>query len=184
MRTAIGLALILLGMTAAHAADSGIYVGAGVGKGWIRDDVTDPGSGTLVHFDSKDWAYKAFLGYRFTWLPIIDLAAEAAYTDFGNPAQTALGQRIGYKLHGASASGLLILPVGPLDIFGKAGAMSWSSEKNVGGTLTSNSGTNAVYGAGVGFRIWRLGMRAEYEYFDLKAIRHTEMLSVSAVFQF
>jgi hypothetical protein len=175
-------AMLLAASTAAGAADSGFYIGAGVGEGSIKDQPSSA-SGTLS-FDSKDTSYKAFVGYRFTWLPILDLAAEAAYTDFGKPGQTSAGQNLDYKLSGASGAGLVILPLGPLDLFGKVGVMSWSLDKTVAGVSTSKSGTNAVYGVGVGFKIWRIGVRAEYEHFEVKEVDRAEMVSVSAVFQF
>jgi hypothetical protein len=178
------IAAVLLAGASVPAWAGGIYIGAGLGKGTIRDEPADPSGTSTFRFDSKDTSYKAFLGYRFSWLPIFDLAAEAAYTDFGNPAQTTLGQNVEYKLHGGSVAGLLILPLGPIDLFGKAGAMEWKSEKNIGGTVSSKSGTNAVYGAGIGVKVWKIGLRAEYERFDVKAVDRAEMVSVSAVFQF
>jgi hypothetical protein len=171
------LALTLAAMPiAASAADGGIYLGAGVGRGRIQDGA--------VGFDSKGTAYKGFLGYRFGGLPLIDVAAEAGYTDFGHPAQTTTSANVEYKLHGATAAGLLILPLGPIDLFGKAGAIRLSSERTVGVTTTSKTSTNGLFGAGIGFRLWKLGVRAEYEYFDVKGVDRTEMVSVSAVFQF
>jgi hypothetical protein len=168
----------------AAAADGGVYLGAGVGRGRIQDETVDPASATTVTFDSKDTAYKGFVGYRFGGLPLIDVALELGYTDFGNPAQTSLGQRLEYKLRGGTAAGLLIFPIGPIDLIGKAGAVRWSAEKNIGGTASSRTGTNAFGGVGVGMRVWRLGLRAEYEYFDVKYVKRAEMVSVSAIFQF
>ena len=161
----------------ASGADSGIYLGAGIGRGRIEDN--------KLAFDSKDTAYKGFAGYRFGGLPLFDVAVELGYTNFGHPAQTtSLGQNVEYKLRGATAAGLLIVPFGPIDLFGKAGGVRLSSEKIIDGTATSKSGSNALFGAGVGLRLGKLGLRAEYEYFDVKGVDRTEMLSVSAIFQF
>lgn len=161
----------------ANAADGGIYLGAGVGRGRIEDN--------KLAFDSKGTAQKAFGGYRFGGLPLIDVAVELGYVSFGKPAQTtSLGQNIEYKLRGATAAGLLIVPVGPIDLFGKAGAIRVSSERTIDGTPTNRAGTNGLFGAGIGFRVWKLGVRAEYEYFDVKNVDRTEMVSVSALFQF
>lgn len=167
-------ATLLVMHASARASDGGIYLGAGVGQGQIRDDSAG------VRFDAKDTSYKGFIGYRFTWLPIIDIAAEAAYTDF----RTLKQQNNEYKLHGASGSGLLIFPLGPLDVFGKAGVMQAQSQKNIGGVVTSKTATSGVYGIGAGFRIWKIGVRAEYEFFDVKAVDRAQMYSVSAIFQF
>jgi hypothetical protein len=161
----------------ASGADGGIYIGAGAGRGHIEENA--------VGFDSNGTAYKGFIGYRLGALPIVDLAVELGYTDFGHPAQdTSLGQRVEYKLRGASAAGLLILPIGPIDLFAKAGGVRWSSERTINGTASNRNGTTALVGAGIGLRVWRIGLRAEYEYFDVKNIDRADMLSVSAIFQF
>jgi hypothetical protein len=73
--------LSLVSVFPAHAG-SGVYLGAGVGQTTIKDDT---GAGT---FDAHDPSYKGFLGYRSNIIPIIDLAAEIAYTEFGKPSQT------------------------------------------------------------------------------------------------
>jgi opacity protein-like surface antigen len=180
-KTLPALLAILLGfllVSPANAA-SGLYLGAGVGQTTVKDDT---GAGT---FDAKDPAYKGFLGYRFNLIPIIDLAAEVAYTEFGKPKQTVAGQDLQYKLHGASAAGLVIFPLGPLDFYGKGGMLSWKSEFSApGATTTSTSGTDPFYGAGIGFQLWKVGIRAEYERFKIKDVDRVEMLSVSVLFQF
>jgi hypothetical protein len=163
MKALIAAALICTPI-AASAADGGLYLGAGLGQGRIQDNSRS--------FDSKETAYKGFVGYRLGALPIIDLAAEVGYTDFGH--------RVEHKLRGATAA----LPLGPLDLIGKAGAVRWSYEASAGGASSSRSGTNALVGAGIGFRIWKLGVRAEYEYYDIKSVDRAEMLSVSAILQF
>lgn len=161
----------------ASAADGGIYIGAGAGSGHIEQND--------IGFDAKGSAYKGFLGYRFGGLPLIDVAVEVGYTDFGHPAETtSSGQRVEYSLSGATAAGLIIVPIGPIDLFGKVGGVRWSSDRTINGTLTNRSGTTALVGAGVGLRVWRLGVRVEYEYFDVKNIDRADMLSVSAIFQF
>lgn len=174
------LAAALLGsasLSQVHAAD-GLYIGAGIGVATVKDEVN---TGTL---DSDDTSYKAFVGWRFDVIPLIDLAVEAAYTDFGRPSQTLAGQNVQFKLTGASLAGLLIFPLGPLDLYGKAGLMSWRSERSEGASSSSGSGSDPFYGAGVGFYIWKIAIRAEYERFQVKDVDRVDMLSVSALFQF
>ena len=161
----------------ARAAD-GLYLGAGVGQSTVKDD-----SGG-AKFDSTATGYKAFLGYRFNKIPIVDLAAEAGYVDFGKPSQDVAGQHVDFKLHGGYLAGLLIFPLGPFDLYGKGGALSWKTESNVGATNTSRSGTDAFYGVGAAFYLWKIGIRAEYERYQIKEVDRVDMLSVSALFQF
>jgi hypothetical protein len=173
------MAAILAGLSAmqANAAD-GLYLGAGVGQSAVKD-ATAGGN-----FDTTATGYKGFAGYRFNKIPIVDLAAEVGYVDFGKPSQDIAGQRIDFKLHGGYLAGLLIFPLGPFDIYGKGGALSWKSQSNVGATNSSRSGTDAFYGVGAAFYFWKIGVRAEYERYQIKEVDRVNMLSVSALIQF
>lgn len=55
---------------------------------------------------------------------------------------------------------------------------------SVNGSTTGRSGTDAFYGAGIGFYLGVLAFRAEYERFQIKEVDRVQMLSVSALFQF
>jgi len=168
-------ALLSLFVSQLHA--EGLYLGAAIGKAGIKDNIN------TETFDSSDAAYKAFIGWRFK-VPIVDLAIEGAYTDFGKPSQTVGAQRVETKLHGPSLAGLAILPLGPIDLYGKAGAINWSADTTLGGSTTSKSGTDTFYGLGVGFTLWKLGLRAEYERFQIKDVDRVDLFSLSALFQF
>jgi opacity protein-like surface antigen len=170
-------ALLSLFVLQIHAAD-GLYIGAGIGQAGVKDNI-NTGS-----FDANDAAYKAFVGWRFNVIKLLDLAIEGAYTDFGKPSQTVGAQRVETKLHGPSLAGLAILPLGPIDLYGKAGAINWSADTTIGGSTTSKSGTDTFYGLGVGFYIWKLGFRAEYERFQIKDVDRVDLFSLSALFQF
>jgi outer membrane immunogenic protein len=161
-----------------HAAD-GLYLGAGVGVASFKDDL-----GTGVTFDEEDAAYKAFIGWRFDFVPVIDLAIEAGYTDFGKPSHAVGAQQFAVNLRGPSIAGLVILPLGPVDLYAKLGVLDWKLERTVGGTTQTSSGNDSFYGAGIGFYIWKLAFRAEYERFEIKDVDRVEMVSVHALFQF
>ena len=174
--TAAALACSLAAFNA--RAESGLYLGGGIGLATVKD------STTAGEFDADNAAYKAFVGYRVGLVPIIDLAAEGGYVNFGKPSQTLGGQNAEFKLHGAYAAGLLIFPVGPIDLYGKLGVINAKIESHLGTTSSSRSGTDAFYGAGVGFRIWKIGVRAEYERYQIRDVDRVQMYSVSALFQF
>jgi len=179
-RLLMTLAAVLSSSLSVSRADaaSGLYIGAGAGTASVK---ADTGAG---NFDANDAAYKAFVGYRFNIIPIIDLAAEAGYTDFGKPSQDVGGQRVQFKLHGYDAAGLLIFPLGPFDFYGKAGILSWSLDASGFGASSSKTGSDPFYGVGIGFQIWKIGVRAEYEYYKVKDIDRVQMYSLSALFQF
>lgn len=159
-------------------ATGGLYLGAGVGSAATRQDVS------TGEYDKTYPAFKGFVGYRFDEIPIVDLGLEGGYTDFGNPSQTIGGQEVKFKLHGAYAAGLLIFPIGPLDLYGKGGVYNWSSELNVGGATTSRSGNDPLYGAGIGFYVWKIGIRAEYERYQIKDVDRVHLFTINALFQF
>ena len=173
----VGVVLGNLNVSQLHAAD-GLYLGAGVGAATVKD------SFNTATFDADDLAYRAFVGWRFNKVPVIDLAVEAAYTNFGKPSQTIAAQKVEFKLAGPSVAGLLILPLGPIDLYAKGGVIDWKADQTVDGSTTSRSGTDAFYGVGLGFYLWKLGFRAEYERFQIKDIDRVEMFSLNALFQF
>ena len=172
-------AVLLSGLCISRAdAASGLYLGAGLGQSTIKDNTS---GGNL---DANDTAFKAFVGYRFNMIPIVDLAVEGGYTDFGKPSQSISAQNVQFKLHGYDAAGLLIFPLGPIDLYGKVGMLSWSADTSVAGTTSSETGTDSFYGVGVGFYIWKIGIRAEYERYQIKDVDRVDMYSLSALFQF
>jgi outer membrane immunogenic protein len=166
----ICLAGSFMGMpTAAVAgADSGFYIGAGVGDASVKD----------TNFDASDSAYKIFGGYNIGFIPLVDFAVEASYVDFGKPSTSTDS----VEVTGLNAFGLAGLSFGPFGIFAKAGAISWDSDSTFGSTSTSDSGTDPAYGVGARFAIGSFSVRAEYEAYDLKA--DVDMVSVSGVFTF
>ena len=168
-------ALLSLFVPQLHA--EGLYLGAAIGQAGIKDNInTDT-------FDTNDAAYKAFIGWRFK-VPVVNLAVEGAYTDFGKPSQTLSGQRVETKLHGPSLAGLVILPLGPIDLYGKGGAINWSADTTIGNSTTSKSGTDSFYGVGAGLNLGPFGLRAEYERFQIKDVDRVDLFSLSALFQF
>ena len=173
----VALAVLLLSSFRVAAAD-GLYLGAGIGIASIKTDV----NGSL--FDADDAAYRAFAGWRFDVVPLIDLAVEAAYTNFGKPSQSVAGQAVNFKLKGPSVAGLVILPIGPVDLYGKGGAISWKAERTINGVNTQSSGGDFFYGGGLGFTLWKVGLRLEYERYQLQGIDRLQMYSANVLFQF
>ena len=173
-----------LWVSGAQATDSGFYVGLGAGQANFQDQTSNPNGAGTIDFNARDSSYKAFAGYRLSGLLLFDFAGEVGYVNFGSPSRTALGQNVEYKLDGGSAAGLLIFPLGPVDFYGKVGAIEAKLEKNIGGTTSSKSSTSPFYGAGVGLRVSKFSVRLEYEYFDVSNLNRLQMYSISGVYQF
>lgn len=136
--------------TASAGADSGFYIGGGVGEADIGE---------------TDTAYKAFGGFNFGVIPLIDLAVEASYVDMGTAADVSA----------INAFGLGGLNFGPFGIFVKAGVAEID-------TKIGSSETEAAYGAGAKFQFGSLGVRVEYEEYDVPG--KLSMTSVSGVWTF
>lgn len=169
--TSLGCSAVLLCVSSVAWAggDTGFYLGGSVGSANSDVAYTDPGSG-YVSYDDDDSAYKVFLGYNFGVIPLINLAIEGSYVDFGTAQGTVSGSRVETTVDGWNAFGLLGVNLGPASLFAKVGAMSWESD-SVSLTSTLNaSGTDPAYGVGAQLQFGSLGIRAEYEVFDLETV--------------
>lgn len=195
MRKKILLAGILsMASVVAQAADNGIYVGASFGKASVeqRKDFVDDIDTTRVEFDSDDMGYKVLIGIR----PLDWLGVEGAYTNFGNQedtlrrtlSSTSTTVEEDGEFQGYGLSGFLVgyVPIGPVDLFGKAGLVSWDTKTKVKDEADwlRRDGNDLAYGVGVQFRLLSLGVRAEYEVFDLDGIEDANLLSIGVTYTF
>jgi opacity protein-like surface antigen len=177
MRKAIlAAALLALPALPAAAADNGFYLGASVGQANLKiDDLTD---NVLEDddFDADDTAFKLIAGFR----PLDWLGLEAAYVNFGEPEDTVIGEQLKADGDGISAFAVGFLAAGPVDLFAKAGLISWDSK--IGGSF-DDDGTDLAYGAGAQFRLLGLSIRAEYEKFDISDV-DLDMISIGVTYTF
>jgi hypothetical protein len=151
------LSLSLLSFTVeANAGNkTGLFIGGSLG--YATTDV----SKDSYNFDDNDVGYKIFGGYNFGVIPLLDLAVEGSYVDFGQASSSQQDLEVtGWDLFGLAA-----LNLGPIGVFGKVGQIWWNSDSNI--NVLDDSGNNMAYGVGVRFQIESFGIRAEYEYFDL-----------------
>lgn len=173
MKRTIFAALVFCASGGALAADSGIYLGASVGQ----SDVTVSANSGLQKFDGKDFAYKIIVGVR----PIDRFSAEVSYVDLGKPDDRSLGSAADTK--GVSGFAVGYAPLGPVDLFAKAGLVNWDATLSSHGVrVTKKDGTDFAYGAGAQFRLLSLGIRAEYERFEIE--KGANMLSLGATWTF
>ena len=160
-------------------AESGFYIGGGLGSSTVALANTDPTDS--FDFDESDSGYKVFGGFNFGVIPLIDLAVEASYVDFGNPSGTLLGGgAIDFEVTGINAFGLAGLSFGPFGVFAKYGVIDWDTKASIG----NDSGTDAAYGIGARFQISSLAIRVEYEEFDLSGLDDLYMASASLAYTF
>ena len=175
---------VLFSSASVAGSESGFYLGGSLGQATIEFNGQTP-TGESFNFSENDSAYKIFGGYNFGIIPLIDLAVEGSYVDFGNPSTTlSSGATIGYELTGWDAFGLAALTFGPFSVFGKAGVIAWDSDFNIGGLTGSDSGSDAAYGLGAKIQFGSLAARAEIEYFDIGELSDVYMGSVGLSYTF
>ncbi|MEW6684516.1 MAG: outer membrane beta-barrel protein [Nitrospirota bacterium] len=159
------LGALLLGSTAAWAgSDSGLYLGASLGSAGL--DVSSGG----VSYDDNDVAYKIFGGYNFGLVPLVDVAIEGSYVDFGSAEGSVSGSGVETSVTGVDAFGLVGVSMGPVSLFGKVGAIYWDGEMSALGQTADDSGTDPAYGLGLQFQLLSIAIRAEYELFTLDEV--------------
>jgi hypothetical protein len=159
----------------AGAADSGFYIGGGVGLATFQEDLP------ADDFDEGDTAWKAFVGYRLGgYIPIIDFAGELTYRDFGNPD----GGGFDFEASGYDASALGILTLGPFDLFARLGIGQYSVEANGSNLDRDDDSTSEIYGLGAGFRIGKINIRAEWERVEPDGVDNIDMYTINAYWRF
>jgi hypothetical protein len=164
----LAIGLLALSHTSWAGGDSGFYIGGSIGE----SDFESKAKAT-----DNDQAYKLLGGFNFGIIPLIDLAIEASYRDFGSFDSADLDSG---GVESFDVFGLAALTFGPLGIFGKAGYAELDADSNLGG-----SSSNPAYGIGVRFQIGSLSLRGEYEYFDTSSdIRDLAMTSIGLTYTF
>lgn len=164
----------------AYAVDNGIYLGASVGQSGVSYDETFEGEN--LSFDADSTGFKAIAGWRFLdWLSV-----EANYVDLGSGDDDVAGEKIETDVSGLSLSAVGFVPIGPVDLFARVGAIDWEADLKAPGLGVSanDDGTDLAYGVGAQFRVWGLGVRAEYERFDISNADTVDMVSLGVTWTF
>lgn len=162
----------------AVAVDNGIYLGGSIGQSGV--DIDDVGFGG-GDFSSDATAFKVIAGWRFLdWLSI-----EGNYVDLGSADERVDGDRFEVDASGLSLSAVGFLPIGPVDLFARVGAINWDADFSIEGVdLPSDDGTDLTYGVGAQFRVWGLSVRAEYEQFDIDEADTVDLISLGVTWTF
>jgi len=170
----ISLCLTLL--AGAASADEGLALGASYGYAKIDD--SDSG----LSFDGSDSGYKLFANYTFA----NGFGIEGGYVDFGSPDDNILGQvasidASGWNLYGVGTLGLS----DGFDLFAKAGVVSWEADSVLNGIrIDKDDGNDLALGIGAKFGSGSLGLRTEFEWFDISDADAVWMASIGLEFRF
>ena len=164
----------------ALSADNGIYLGASLGQSSVQFD--DNIGGQNLNFDASATGFKAIAGWRFLdWV-----AVEANYVDLGSGDDNVHFQRIESDVNGVALSAVGFVPIGPVDLFARVGAVNWNADRDAPnlGVSSSEDGTDLTYGVGAQFRVWSLSIRGEYEVFDISNADTVDMFSIGVTWTF
>ena len=178
--------LLLLPFGIANAADSGFYIGGSIGQATLELPA-DPN----FNFDENDTSWKLLAGYNFD-LGTFDIGVEAGYVNLGKPAIGDSTASVQFETVGFNAFGLAGFELGPVDLYAKAGFIYWDVEAQISGSgvpapfqfSDTETGTDFGYGIGASWNVGKLGIRAEYEGYDVTDTDSVYMLSLGLVYRF
>ena len=160
-------------------ADSGIYIGYGIGSVSLEDKSPE------YKFDESDTGSKFLIGFNFGVIPLIDLAVEGSYVDMGSPSGSdSNGSPVKIEVTGYNVYGLAGLSFGPFGVFAKAGVIDWKTNYTISGSGSSETGSDSAYGVGARFDIASISIRAEYEVYDVGSVSNLAQVSTSLVYRF
>ena len=112
--------------------------------------------------------------------PIDLLAAEVSYIDFGRAFNG-----INYAdTNAVGAFALAFLPIPLVDVYGKVGLAEWRTDAQSPGFGFHRTGANVAYGAGVGTNWGDIGVRLEYERYEVSHSNDMGMASIGVVWAF
>lgn len=178
----LAVPLAILSSTVYAGSDSGFYVGASVGSAQIDYTEDDPVVGD-IDFDDDDAGYKIFGGYNIGIIPIVDVAVEVAYVDFGTFDGAIDTTKSELEVDGYTGAALAGVNLGPVGLFLKAGVISWDGDISTAVGGASEDGTDPLYGIGAKFQLSSFQVRAEYELYDLDEI-DVDYFSLGAAYTF
>ncbi|MDV3237466.1 MAG: outer membrane beta-barrel protein [Gammaproteobacteria bacterium] len=195
-------ATAMLGQGAAQAADTGGYVGGGVGQSSFDINgseldalLADDGITATTSVDDSDTAWKLFGGYRMH----PNFGVEVAYVDYGTPTtqSTVTAPSVGtvnidMDVTAWTFDAVAFLPLGGgFELFGKAGAALWDIDAGVSGTggggafggSADDDGSDFHFGVGASYAFTdNFRIRAEWE--RINADDDLDVWTVSAVLGF
>jgi hypothetical protein len=157
----------------ATAADNGFYLGAGLTKSRV--------DGLAAQLDFDDESYKLIAGFR----PLDAFGVELNYIDLGRDDVSVGPLAISAQSKAYAGYAVGFLPLAPIDLFAKLGVARWEAEttSSAFGRL-KDDGTELAWGAGLQVRLGSLGVRLEYESFDVGSSSRSELVSLGATWTF
>lgn len=175
----VSVVSLILFLLSASAFSQNLYLGAGIGNTFFSSEISDAVD-QARDISENSTAWKLFGGYHLTDF----LNVEGGYRNFGT-----ISSDISTDVFESKTSGWDVEAVGRIkflivDLFGKAGAMFWSTEVNFLGRTKSDSGTDFFWGLGTGVTLGPIGVRLEWESVAIGGPENLSMVSLSATLGF
>ncbi|MGD8377839.1 MAG: outer membrane beta-barrel protein [Acidobacteriota bacterium] len=173
MRSRFLVFLALIGLTTPICQAAGFNLGASIGQSDLEDD-------RLQGFNDGDFAWKAFVGFRFFKF----FGVEGGYQDFGSPSQSLAGQTATYSVDGWDVWAVGILPIKKFELFGKVGILYGDYRWTINDASGHSSESDLGYGIGIGWTFTKtFAMRLEYERFDTSYVDDLGALTIGVDFR-
>lgn len=149
-----------------------LYLGGSVGSSFLETKPTEI-EGEDLQIDANGFAYKFFAGYKFPKI----IGIEVDYRDLGTVKDKLMDIEFESNVKGFDIFATGTFNVSMLDVFAKAGYFFWSSEVKGGGYEDKADDGDFVWGFGVGLNFGKLGVRGEWENFNVGDLESLSMLS-------
>lgn len=182
-----GAALLLASSAALAQEDEhqGFYIGGGLGDFSSGvEEISDVDDADL-DFDTDDNATRLYGGWRFNRF----FAVQADRYDFGRSSAASGALSVSTDTKGFAPSVVGTLPLGPVELFARAGVVFYDLKLNVDDVnndiALDESGEDLVYSAGIGFTIFdHLNLKAEYEAIEISELDDADAVWISANWRF
>lgn len=173
--TSLLLALGSAPMVSWAGSDTGLYVGGSIGQSSFEKDNFNG-----LNVNDDDNGYKLFFGYNFGVIPMLDLAIEADYREYGKFG----GNGMNTEVTSSELFGLVGLNFGLLGVFGKLGYSDTDLDRAVGQFNENVDESATAWGVGAKLKFTSFALRAEYEALELDNVDDLYMFSVGASYTF
>jgi hypothetical protein len=152
------LATALLPVVA--AAQTVPYLGASLGASFYNTGIEKLNDKDFK-LQASEMAWKLFGGIRSARY----LAVEGGFVNLGQVKHT--GRNVELKTSGWDLFGVVNLQAGPLEVFGKLGALWWRAETKIDENPFDTDGHDLAWGFGGSLRYKDTSVRIEWEQFQL-----------------
>ncbi len=166
-----------------NANTDGLYLGAGLGDFSTGVEDIEDVDADDVDFDSNNNASKLFAGWRFNRF----VAIQVDFIDFERSVDARDQLNIvATQSEGVAPSIVGTLPLGPIELFARAGILWYDLEIDRDNTsLVDDSDRDPIFGAGIGVTVAkRLNLRAEYEVVEIDGLDDSNAVWLTAAWRF